>query len=174
MPYFISAIIAIVSATVILLTRFEGDNSSVISELERVKKMMLIVDGYVDTYLEARGSIPRALTTIYTDFSAKNLEDSALLLNGSVVEDDTADANIKNLYFPSDTNKTIAFRVSPEAGSTSISSYTLSVQINNHPILSSRLPLVKSYLQKEVCENRLFAKVLTNTANNVVSCVVYK
>ncbi len=170
MPYFVSSIIAIVSATVILLTRFEGDNSSVISELEKVKKMILVVDGYVDSYLEVTGSIPRTATSIYTNFSAKTLEDSGLLLSGSIVE-----TSSKELYFPYDTSKTIAFTVSPEASpSTSTSSYDLSVEIKNHPVLSGRLNLVKNYIEKEVCEKRLFAKVKASGANNKVLCTVYK
>ena len=49
MPYFVSSIIAVVSAMIILFTRYEADDSAITSELERMKSMFLAVDGFVNT-----------------------------------------------------------------------------------------------------------------------------
>lgn len=51
MPYFVSSIIAIVSAMIILTTRYESDNSNITAELDKMKSMFLTVSGFVDTYV---------------------------------------------------------------------------------------------------------------------------
>ena len=49
MPYFVSSIIAVVAAMVIMLTRYEADDSTITAELDRVKSMFMMVDGFVNT-----------------------------------------------------------------------------------------------------------------------------
>ena len=49
MPYFVSSIIAVVSAMVIMFTRYEADDSTITAELDRVKSMFMMVDGFVNT-----------------------------------------------------------------------------------------------------------------------------
>ena len=57
MPYLVSSIIAIVSAMIILFTRYEADDSTITAELERMKSMFIAVDGFVNTYIESGGSL---------------------------------------------------------------------------------------------------------------------
>ena len=57
MPYLVSSIIAVVSAMIILFTRYEADDSTITAELERMKSMFIAVDGFVNTYIESGGSL---------------------------------------------------------------------------------------------------------------------
>ena len=57
MPYFVSSISAVVSAMVILFTRYEADDSSITTELDRMKAMFLSIDKFVNTYVETGGSM---------------------------------------------------------------------------------------------------------------------
>ena len=50
MPYFVSSIIAVVSAMIIMFTRYEADDSTITAELDRMKSMFITVDGFVNTY----------------------------------------------------------------------------------------------------------------------------
>ncbi len=166
MPYFVSSIIAIVSAVVIIFSRFEGGNSDVIPELEKVKSMMKIVDGYVDTYLASGGLIE--------NLSSVALRDSGILLSGSCVSTEPT------LYFPS-VNMTVdagctghdgvIFQVASTqmatAGSASaiksqLSSYVMFVKTSPIAALNSNPQLTETYIAKEVCEKTLFGKAYTN------------
>ena len=57
MPYLVSSIIAVVSAMIILFTRYEADDSSITAELDTMKSMFIAVDGFVNTYIESGGSL---------------------------------------------------------------------------------------------------------------------
>ena len=50
MPYLVSSIIAIVTALIILMTRYEADDSQITAEIERAKSMFTTIDGFVNTY----------------------------------------------------------------------------------------------------------------------------
>ena len=59
MPYFVSSIIAVTSAMIILFTRYEADDSAITSELERMKSMFVAVDGFVNTFIESGGDLTK-------------------------------------------------------------------------------------------------------------------
>src|SRR5574344_275831 len=57
MPYLVSSIIAIVTALIILMTRYEADDSQITAEIERAKSMFLTIDGFVNTYIQSGGDL---------------------------------------------------------------------------------------------------------------------
>ena len=57
MPYLVSSIIAIVTALIILMTRYEADDSTITSEIERAKSMFTTIDGFVNTYIQSGGDM---------------------------------------------------------------------------------------------------------------------
>ena len=59
MPYFVSSIIAVVSAMIIMFTRYEADDSSITAELESVKSMFSTINGFVNTYIETGGDLTK-------------------------------------------------------------------------------------------------------------------
>lgn len=57
MPYLVSSIIAIVAALIILMTRYEADDSAITAEVERAKSMFITIDGFVNTYIQSGGDM---------------------------------------------------------------------------------------------------------------------
>ena len=39
------------------MTRYEADDSAITSELDRVKSMFIMIDGFVNTYIQSGGSL---------------------------------------------------------------------------------------------------------------------
>ncbi len=167
MPYFVSSIIAIVSAFVVLFTRYEGDNSVVISELEKVKKMILVVDSYVDTYLSAGYSI--------NTLDAKALRNGGLLLDGSCVN------NSNTLYFPhknltvdascSGNSGLVAFQL--KKSPTGFSSYDLYIGVSSVSAFANSKKLAENYIKKEVCEKTLLGKANLNVTELTLSAAAF-
>ena len=71
MPYLVSSILAIVAATVILLTRYEADDSAITAELDSMKSMFSMVDGFVNTFVQSGGDL--------TDVNFQKLSCSGIL-----------------------------------------------------------------------------------------------
>lgn len=63
MPYLVSSIIAIVTALIILMTRYEADDSQITAEIERAKSMFLTIDGFVNTYIQSGGDLSSGTPT---------------------------------------------------------------------------------------------------------------
>ncbi len=57
MPYLVSSIIAIVAALIVLMTRYEADDSAITAEIERAKSMFITIDGFVNTYIQSGGDM---------------------------------------------------------------------------------------------------------------------
>lgn len=57
MPYLVSSIIAIVAALIVLMTRYEADDSAITAEVERAKSMFITIDGFVNTYIQSGGDM---------------------------------------------------------------------------------------------------------------------
>ncbi len=161
MPYFVSSIIAVVAAMVIMFTRYEADDSTITAELDRVKSMFMMVDGFVNTYVESGGD----LTTV--DF--EELFDEGILSGNIKMTKPTAaaDDNVKEtalnskLTFPSSTvvwqlipvrtdDPTVALRAS--AGS----AYKLLVDMRLNSSLMSKAIFAESFSGREFCEKILF------------------
>lgn len=179
MAYFLASIISITTALVILLTRYTADDSSINGEIEQMKTMISIVDGYVNTYIEAGES----LETI----TAKTLDDNGILLSNSVViEDSGGDNNKSTLSFP---NNHVTFQIISNKDDSS--SYELLINMTGNSALMSKARFSESFVGREYCGKMLFGEFQTtynaynetdedfvsNSGTNsdgVFACIVYK
>ena len=144
MAYFLASIISIVAATVILLTRYEADDSQIMSELEHMKSMFSGVDGFVNTYVNSGESI--------TGINFKALGDNAILLNNMVVNIDAGGDDFKStVSFP---NNSIVWQIIPNIGDSS--SYKLLVDMRNSAALMSKARFAESFTGREYCQKMLF------------------
>lgn len=195
MPYLVSSIIAVVSAMIIMLTRYEADDSSITAELDSVKSMFMMIDGFVNTYVESGGDL--------TSVNFEELYDSGVLSGNIKMTKPTAaaDDNVKEtalnskLTFPSSsviwqlipvrTDDPVA-TLQPSAGS----AYKLLVDMRANPSLMSKAIFSESFSGREFCEKMFFGTLdrngnaftdATNTfstsgANNdgLFVCIIFK
>lgn len=147
MPYFVASIIAVVSAMVVLFSRYEADNSSITAELEKMKGMFSIVDSFVNTYID----IGESTATI----NFEKLEDEGILISGGSV---TGTGNASTLELPND--KTI-WQIIPTKGN-EFSSYKLLVDFNANSSLMSKSNFSESFMGREYCQKMLFGEFVTN------------
>lgn len=173
MPYLISSIIAIVAATIILLSRYEADDSTITAELDSMKSMFKMVDGFVNTYVESGGDLTKVnfqklscsgvlSGNIIDKYVAGNCDDPDVV--SDVVSDDSVD-NVKNignsstLTFPSNT---VVWQLIPvpstdtDYGTSAGSAYKLLVDIRANSALMSKAIFSESFASREFCEKMLF------------------
>ncbi|WP_121627695.1 hypothetical protein [Poseidonibacter antarcticus] len=168
MPYIVSSIIAAVAALVILLTRYEPDDSSIKIELERMRSMILVIDGFVDTYIQSGGDM--------SEINFQKLEEDGILPENIKREDDpkledgdgvvsnltseedegTAEEFKSNLVFP---KSEVIWQLIPNTKDNT--SYKILVDMKKNPILNSRAGFTESFLGKEYCEKALFGKFIS-------------
>lgn len=192
MPYFVSSIMAVVSAMMFFFTRYEADDSSITAELDRVKSMFLMIDGFVNTHIQSGGNL--------TDINFQKLSCSGIL-PGNVKDtyvaencDDT-DTNDKGvvesldnvklygyystLNFPKSDIKwqivpirDIASESNDKDFATSAgSAYKILVDMSQNRTLMSKARFSESFAGREYCEKILFGTFQderkTYDANNV-------
>lgn len=160
MPYLVSSIIAVVSAMIILFTRYEADDSSITAELERMKSMFLAVDGFVNTYIESGGNL--------TEINFQKLSCDGILLGNirdTLATTNTADASTDDVKGFSDSstlefpNSSVKWHLIPNIDNSS--SYKLLVDMRGNPTLMSKAIFLESFSSREFCEKILFGtKVL--------------
>ena len=108
MPYLVSSIIAVVTAMIILLTRYEADDSAITAEIERTKSMFITVDGFVNTYIQSGGDM--------TAINFEKLYDDGILLGNITKGTKESSENVKvdvpesTLTFP---NSNIKWHIIP-------------------------------------------------------------
>ena len=185
MPYLVSSIIAIVSAMIILFTRYEADDSTITAELERMKSMFIAVDGFVNTYIESGGSLENV--------NFEELYDNGILLGNieksvSPATDEEVDGvGVKStLTFP---GSTVRWHLIPNIADNS--SYKLLVDMTNNSSLMSKAIFAESFSGREYCEKMLFGTLelnrtsydtgtknfigtSTNKSDGLFVCIVYK
>lgn len=152
MPYLVSSIIAVVSAMVILFTRYEADDSTITAELERMKSMFVTVDGFVNTYVESGG--------VLSDVNFEELYDKGILLGNMKMTKPTAatDDNVtesgkkSKLTFP---GSTVIWQLIPNKDDKS-SSYKVLVNTTKNSSLLSKGAFAESFSGREYCEKMLF------------------
>lgn len=173
MPYLVSSILAIVAATIILLTRYEADDSAITAELDRVKSMFTMIDGFVNTYVESGGDL--------TSVNFQKLSCSGVL-SGNIIDKlattdcettNTADGSTDNvkgfnyasvLTFP---NSSVKWQLLPvinitpapddtDFGSSAGSAYKLLVDMTANSSLMSKAIFSESFSAGEFCEKMLF------------------
>ena len=170
MPYLVSSIIAVVSAMIILFTRYEADDSAITSELERMKSMFLAVDGFVNTYIESGGDLTVInfqklscdgilLGNINDKYVAVNCDSD---VNNDSVSDDSTDNVLKaginsTLEFP---NSDVKWHLIPNQSNPS--SYKLLVDMSKNSTLMSKAVFSESFSSREFCEKILFGTKVLN------------
>lgn len=182
MPYLISSIVAIVSALIILMTRYEADDSAITEELDSLKSKFVVVDTFVNTYIQAGGSLNEInfqklscggilLGNIKDKYVVENCDDKTD--NDKVASDDNADDDvIGSLYssvltFPKDTIKwqIIPIRdinsndnatTNADFGNSAGSGYKLLVDMSKNSSLMAKSKFSESFAGREFCEKMLF------------------
>jgi hypothetical protein len=181
MPYLISSIIAIVAATIILLSRYEADDSTITAELDSMKSMFRMVDGFVNTYVESGGDLTKVnfqklscsgvlSGNIIDKYVAANCDD---IDTNDSVSDDSVD-NVRNvgnsstLTFPSNA---VIWQLIPvpstdaDYGISAGSAYKLLVDMRGNSGLMSKAVFSESFSSREFCEKMLFGtKELNRTS----------
>lgn len=169
MPYLVSSIIAVVTAMIILLTRYEADDSAITAEIERTKSMFITVDGFVNTYIQSGGDM--------TKINFVNLYDNGILLGNITKGTKASSENVKvdatkefesTLTFP---NSNIKWQIVPittadtavkiegvdkDFSSSAGSGYKLFIDFSNNETLKSKSAFSESFLARELCENNFF------------------
>jgi hypothetical protein len=187
MPYLVSSIIAVVSAMVIMFTRYEADDSTITAELDRMKSMFVSVDGFVNTYVESGGDL--------TIVNFEELYDAGILLGnirqsavGATDKELDSDGSgfASTLTFP---GSTVIWQLIPNKDDSS--SYKILVDMTNNTSLMSKAVFSESFSGSEFCEKMLFGtKELnrisydsttkdftgssTNKNDGLFVCIVYK
>lgn len=156
MPYLVSSIIAVVSATILLLTRYEADDSAIMSQIEKMKTMVFMVDGFVNTYINSGG--------VLSDINFEVLEESGILISGStitpVADEDLATGELRTtMRLPNDN---IIWQIIPNKDDSS--SYKLLVDMSGDSTLMSKAVFSESFVGREYCEKMLFG-TLNRTQN---------
>ncbi|MGE4462870.1 MAG: hypothetical protein AB7D49_10570 [Arcobacter sp.] len=178
MPYFVSSIIAIVSAMIILFTRYEADDSAITGELEKMKSMFITIDGFVNTYIQSGGDL--------SEINFQKLSCNGILLgnikdkvvpvncdsdNTNDITSDNSDDNVKysgnssTLTFPEDK---VIWQLIPmpstdvDYGTSAGSAYKLLVDIRNNSTLMSKAIFSESFSGREFCEKMLFGTLALN------------
>lgn len=152
MGYFLASIIGIVAATIILFTRYEADDSQIMSELKHMEVMFSNVDGFVNTYINSGASL--------TDINFKVLGDNAILLNNMVVVENGGDDFQSTVTFPNDP---IIWQIIPNINDES--SYRLLIDMRHNTPLMSRAIFSESFVGREYCQRNLFGD-FDNTLNS--------
>src|SRR5574344_1239493 len=94
MPYLVSSIIAIVAALIILMTRYEADDSQITAEIERAKSMFLSVDSFVNTYIQSGGDLQGGSTTeAHRKLNFATLYKNGILI-GSISKNEIKDVSL--------------------------------------------------------------------------------
>lgn len=177
MPYFVSSIIAVVSAMIIMFTRYEADDSSITAELESVKSMFSTINGFVNTYIKTDGDL--------TKVNFQELSCGGILLGNikdtlaatdcatTATADKTTDNVIDSLYeskliFPKSKVKWQLIPVrditenddNADFGDSAGSAYKLLVDMSANTSLMSKAIFSESFASGEFCEKMLFGTTL--------------
>lgn len=163
MPYLVSSIIAVVTAMIILLTRYEADDSAITAEIERAKSMFITVDGFVNTYIQSGG-----------DMMAINFEklyDDGILLGNITKGTKASSENVKvdatkefesTLTFPSSNIKWHIIPIYSDDtlySSSAGSGYKLFIDMTGNKTLDSKAGFSENFLAREICEKTLFGSI---------------
>lgn len=177
MPYLVSSIIAVVSAMIILFTRYEADDSSITAELDRVKSMFLMIDGFVNTHIQSGGNLTdinfQKLScggilpgNVRDNYVAENCDENE---ETGTIDDESLD-NVKlygyfsTLSFPKSDIKwqIIPIRdIASESNDKDFaisagSSYKLLIDMSQNRVLMHKAKFSESFAGREYCEKILF------------------
>ncbi|QKF76235.1 hypothetical protein [Arcobacter defluvii] len=170
MPYFVSSIIAIVSAMIILFTRYEADDSAITGELEKMKSMFITIDGFVNTYIQSGGDL--------SSINFEELYNNGILL-GNIEKGTGKEVEGTNytstLTFPKSGVKWQLIPVrdinsndaNADFGDSAGSAYKLLVDMHNNSTLMSKAIFSESFSGREFCEKMLLGTLQRNAKTYV-------
>ena len=147
MPYLVASIISVVTAMVILFTRYEADDSTIKAELENMRVMFSMVDGFVNTYIESGESV--------STVNFKVLSDSGILLANSTVTGTSLESTLKLPH------SKVIWQLIPNISEPS--SYKILVDIRANAGLMSKAVFSESFIGREFCEKNLFGTFETSS-----------
>lgn len=142
MPYIIAYIISAVTAITLLLTRYDANDASIDSQLEKMQTMFLMIDGFVNTYVQVGG--------VLDEINFEELKTNGILLEESRVENSSFSSI---LTLPNDKTK---WQIIPNKDN--FNSYKLLVDFTADSALMDRAIFSESFISKEYCEKMLFGK----------------
>jgi len=162
MAYFIASIITVVSAMIIMLTRYEADDSTITAELDSVKSMFTMIDGFVNTYVQSGGD----LTTV----NFEELSNAGILPTNMVISpvSDTNVATGQKATTSTFPHNRVVWQLIPNKDDSS--SYKLLVDMTENSGLMSKAIFSESFSGREFCEKMLFGtKELNRTSYDVTT-----
>ena len=197
MPYLVSSIIAIVTALIILMTRYEADDSQITAEIERAKSMFLTIDGFVNTYIQSGGDLQGGeVNEAYRKLNFATLYKNGILI-GSISKNEIKDVSLDDTKTAeNETNKAKFFesklefqkskilwqlvpivtgdKIKDSSGadknldSSAGSGYKLFVDFSKEGSLMSKDAFSENFFGREICEKRLFGSFVAD-AKSIVS-----
>lgn len=178
MPYLVSSIIAVVSAMIIMFTRYEADDSTITAELDRVKSMFSMVDGFVNTYIQSGGNLSDINFEVLFNAGILpgNVQKSAV---GSIDKEIDGEGFASVLSFPSSSVKwqiipirDIAAEAESKDFATSAgSAYKILVDMSLNNGLMAKNKFSESFAGREFCEKMLFGTLQSTRKTYVVPSV---
>ena len=181
MPYLVSSIIAVVTALIILLTRYEADDSAITAEIERAKSMFITVDGFTNTYIQSGGDM--------TKINFEQLFDDGILLGNMTKDIPTSIANVKvtageigdksftaTLEFPKSNIKwqivpIVNYKINDyrgievDLGKSVGAGYQLFIDFTKESTLLSKNAFSENFLGREICEKTFFGSFINNATS---------
>jgi len=175
MPYLVSSIIAVVTALIILFTRYEADDSAITAEIERAKSMFITVDGFANTYIQSGGDM--------TKINFEQLFDDGILLGnmtkGTNKLDNvkvTAGAFTATLEFPKSNIKwqivpIVNYKINDyrgvevDLGKSVGAGYQLFIDFTKESTLMSKNAFSENFLGREICEKTFFGSFINNATS---------
>ena len=151
MPYLVASILAVSSAMIIMLTRYEADDSTFKAEIERIESMFSLIDGFVNVYIESGESVTTVNFQVLSD-------DEFLYESINVFPNTVTGENVDTLI--GFRNSDIRWQIVPSSEVTNITldlnSYILFMNFTNESALMSKNRFSESFTGREFCENNLF------------------
>ena len=181
MPYLVSSIIAVVTALIILMTRYEADDSAITQEIERAKSMFITVDGFANTYIQSGGDM--------TKINFEQLFDDGILLGNMTKGILSSNSNVKvvagaigdksftaTLEFPKSNIKwqivpIVNYKINDyrgievDLGKSVGAGYQLFIDFSNDNTLKSKNAFSENFLGREICEKTFFGSFINNATS---------
>ena len=181
MPYLVSSIIAVVTALIILLTRYEADDSAITAEIERAKSMFITVDGFTNTYIQSGGDM--------TKINFEQLFDDGILLGNMTKGILSSNSNVKvvagaigdksftaTLEFPKSNIKwqivpIVNYKINDyrgvevDLGKSVGAGYQLFIDFTKESTLMSKNAFSENFLGREICEKTFFGSFINNATS---------
>lgn len=193
MPYLVSSIIAVVTALIILMTRYEADDSAITQEIERAKSMFITIDEFANTYIQSGGDMTPGTPTNEKLNFATLYKDGILLgniTNKNIVSSLNTDFNLANLNTKKSTDNfflsklqfprsNILWQIVPivdykindyknveiDLGKSVGAGYQLFIDFSKEGALKDRNPFSENFLGREFCEKIFFGSFINNATS---------